>query len=247
MTSQIFIDATWKAEIRLTNEVLNYLERKKVKSLALFTNVQFSRTELIKGQLKSVNIEVNQTKAKRTSSIGQILGCDLYHDSFEEPIIEKSDAVMYIGDGLFHPKALLLSQIKKPVIKQIIQFDPTNEKMTILDKDAIEKEYLKKIRNLKMYINAKTIGIFVTIKPGQQYLKSAEKLKESLEKQGKLAYLFIDDTLKLSELENYPFIEAWVNTACPRIGTDDILNTSKPLINLREAADPAKELEELQK
>ena len=71
-------------------------------------------------------------------------------------------------------------------------------------------------------------------------------MKEHLEKQGKKAYIFIDDTLKLNDLENYPFINAWVNTACPRIGTDDIMATNKPLINLREAGNPVKELEELE-
>src|SRR3989344_2102792 len=105
--------------------------------------------------------------------------------------------------------------------------------------------------NIKRYINAKKIGILVTIKSGQQYLNSALKLKALIEskeqnqEQGKKAFIFIDDTLDLKALENYPFIEVWVNTACPRICTDDITTIRQPMINLREAINPIKALEEI--
>ena len=98
-----------------------------------------------------------------------------------------------------------------------------------------------------MFINAQTLGILITIKPGQQYLNTAKNLKEKLEKENKKAYIFIDDTLNLNQLENYPFIDCWINTACPRIGQDDIVNIEQPMINLREANNPIKALEELEK
>jgi len=75
---------------------------------------------------------------------------------------------------------------------------------------------------------------------------TAKRLKEFLEKQGKKAYIFIDNNLDLRHLENYPFIDSWVNTACPRIGTDDIVNIKQPLINIKEAGNPVKALEELE-
>lgn len=246
MTSQIFIDAKWKGNTKLSKETLNYLKDKKIKSIALFASVQFD-LERVKKQLLDLKIKINITKAKRTSIEGQILGCDLYHDSFKEPIISQSDAVLYVGDGLFHPKALLLSQIKEKNFKEVLQWNPVNRKFSVLNKTTINKEIKRKIRNLKFYINAKKIGILVTIKPGQQYFNTSKKLKRKLNEDGKKAYIFIDDTIRLNELENYPFIEAWVNTACPRIGTDDILSTEKPLINLKEAINPIKELEELNK
>jgi len=91
---------------------------------------------------------------------------------------------------------------------------------------------------------SKADSILVTIKPGQQYFTLAKKLKEKLEEQGKKAYVFVDNTFDLNTLENYPFIKAWVNTACPRIGTDDIVNIEQPMINLKDAFDPVKALEE---
>ncbi len=247
MTQIVFIDSKYEGEIELSKKALDYLKNQKPKitSLALFASVQFTKIGKILDQLKSINIKTKITKAKRTNTPLQILGCDCYNDSFKDKIIEDSDAILYIGDGLFHPKALLLAQIKSKTIKPIIIWDPMLQKLSVLNKKDIQQQINKTKANIKRYINARKMGILVTIKPGQQYLNSALRLKSKIEQEGKKAFIFIDDTLDLRALENYPFIEAWVNTACPRIGTDDITTIRQPMINLREAFNPVKALEEI--
>ena len=247
MPHLLLIDAKWEGKINLTNELKEHLKKKKIKSVALFASIQFTNLNEFIKELEKNKIKVNITKAKRTNENMQVLGCDCYEDSFEENIIKNSEGVLYIGDGLFHPKALLLSQIKSKNFKPIIIFDPIANKIKEINKKDIEKQIQKKKRNLKMFINSRTIGILVTIKPGQQYFNSAKNLKEKLKEQGKKAYIFIDNNINLSQLENYPFIQCWVNTACPRIGTDDIVNIEKPLINIKEAFNPIKYLEEMEK
>ena len=246
MPRLLLIDAKWEGKIKLIKELKDYFKEKNIKSVALFASVQFTNLNDFIKQIKKLGIKVNTTKAKRTNEKIQVLGCDCYEDSFQEDIIKNSDAILYIGDGLFHPKALLLSQIKNQNFKPIIIFDPIANKIKEINKKDIEKQIQKKKRNLKMFINSRTIGILVTIKPGQQYFNSAKNLKEELKEQGKKAYLFIDNNINLSQLENYPFIQCWVNTACPRIGTDDIVNIEKPLINIKEAFEPIKALEEME-
>ena len=44
--------------------------------------------------------------------------------------------------------------------------------------------------------------------------------------------MFVTDTLDFAELENFPFIECYVNTMCPRIGMDDTIRTAKPIVNI---------------
>lgn len=238
------MDAKWEGEIKLTEKVKNYLQKKNPKSIALFASTQFLElTNFIK-EIKKLGIEVNITKAKRTNKPLQILGCDCYPDSF--PAIKESDLILYIGDGMFHPKALLLSQTKQNS-KPITIFDPIQNKIEEVTRKVIDDQLKKSERNLKLFLNSDTIGILVTIKPGQQYLQAALKLKQKLKQENKNAYIFIDDTINLFNLENYPFIQAWVNTACPRIGTDDITTINQPLINLREASNPIKALEDLEK
>ena len=245
MVETLFIDGKWEKEVVLGKEVLSFLSKKKVKTIGLFASVQFLKLDMVKHQLQELTVEVKETKAKRTHVSTQVLGCDAYHDAFADDIISSVDAILYIGDGLFHPKALLLAQAKNKNVKDIIIWDPVSSVMKVLGQKDIEKQMKKAQANLKRYIAASTIGILVTIKPGQQYLHLAEKLRAQLEKDGKKAYIFIDNTIDINLFENYPFIGAWVNTACPRIGTDDILHVNEALVNIREAFDPVKALEEL--
>ena len=245
MPQLLLIDAKWEGEIKLTKNLANFLKKQNPKSIALFASVQFTNLTNLINQIKKLGIKINTTKAKRTNEKLQILGCDCYEDSFSA-IIQDSDLTLYVGDGLFHPKALLLSQINKKNPTTLVIFNPIIDKVELVNPSIIFNQLKKAKRNLKLYINANTIGILVTIKPGQQFLEAAKKLKEKLEKEGKKAYIFIEDTININDLENYPFIQAWVNTACPRIGTDDILNTSHTLINVREANNPIKALEDFE-
>jgi len=76
------------------------------------------------------------------------------------------------------------------------------------------------------------IGVFVTTKWGQEYKNTALKLKEK--HPGKKFYFFIGDNFADIEIENFPWVECWVNTACPRIGQDDILRHKKPVVNIKD-------------
>lgn len=243
----ICIDAKWEKEIVLNEDILQYLKEHNVKSIALFASVQFLELDTVRKQLTDVGIEIKTTKAKRTHVEGQILGCDAYHDSYGENILETTDMTMYVGDGMFHPKALLLAQMRSKEIKPVLIWNPVTEKKQIIDYDDI-KAQIKKLRaNIMRFMTADCVGMLVTVKPGQQYLKNAMKFKKKLEEEGKKVYIFIDDDLSISLLENYPFVKAWINTACPRIGTDDLTTIPVPLINIRDAYDPAKSLEEIYK
>ncbi len=240
MPRLLLIDAKWEGEIKLTKKLKDHLKKKKVKSIDLFASTQFAEINEFLKELKKLKIKVNIQKAKRTNKPLQILGCDCYPDSFEKSL--KSDMILYLGDGMFHPKALILATDKPITI-----FDPISDRIKIVDRKDMQKELNRKKANLKKYLTAKTVGILVTIKPGQQYFLAAKKLKEKLEKEDKRAYIFIDDTLNPSNYENYPFIDCWVNTACPRIGTDDIVNINNPMINLRDALNIERAFVELEK
>jgi 2-(3-amino-3-carboxypropyl)histidine synthase len=239
----VYIDAKFSYPIALTDECIKILAEQK--STAIFAATQFTKLDTVFEQLKQAQVQVSITKAKRTHVPLQILGCDAYHDAFETDIFAQTNSLLYIGDGLFHPKALLLAQIYHKSIKPVIMFDPVTQKTTTITKEDIQAQIDQMRVNLKKYINAQTIGILVTVKPGQQYLENAKKLKEHLIKQGKKAYIFIDDDIQLFLLENYPFIQCWVNTACPRIGLDDHVTIRQPLINIREALKPIESLEKL--
>ena len=247
MVKTVYIEAEWEDEIKLGKEVLNHLKENNVKTVALFASVQFLKVDTVKKQLEALGISIKTTKAKRTHVEMQILGCDAYSDSFEEDIISSTDAILYIGDGRFHPLALLHAQRFSKEIKPVLIWDPVGNIMKTITSKDIEMQNKKTQANLRKFISAEVIGILVTVKPGQQYIENGFLLKKKLEEKGKKCYIFVDNTLNIYQLENYNFIDAWVNTACPRIGFDDILNIEMPLINIREAYDPVKALEDLER
>jgi 2-(3-amino-3-carboxypropyl)histidine synthase len=141
------------------------------------------------------------------------------------------DAFLYIGDGLFHPRALLVNNRK-----DVYCYDPKINKLNILKKelhDDIEKR--TKGRVLK-FLTSKNIGILVTTKRGQNNGRRAELLKEKILKKwpDKKIFMLLCSELNFSELENFNFIDVYINTACPRIGHDDTIRSPKPIINMED-------------
>ncbi len=242
----MYIDAKFEGDLKLGEKLIKYLKKNKIESLGIFASTQFSEISEIKKQLKKLGIKILTTKASRTNDKIQILGCDCYKENFEKDLFSEADAILYLGDGLFHPKALLLAQRNLSNPKPVILWDPIAKKMKIVGKKDIASQIGKMKQNLKAFILAKEIGILVTQKPGQQYLARANNLKKELKIKGKNAYIFLTDSVNFEDFENFNFIKCWVNTACPRIGTDDIVHTDKPIVNLVEAFNPEKFLDEFQ-
>ena len=60
------------------------------------------------------------------------------------------------------------------------------------------------------------IGIVTTA----QFQNKTKEIIDYLEKKGKNAFIFVFDTLDANEMENFPFIDFWISTACPRIADD---------------------------
>jgi len=71
------------------------------------------------------------------------------------------------------------------------------------------------------FLMAQTIGLLISLKHGQQQ-KAIHNIREQIEKQGKKVYIFESNDINISELENFPQIQMWVNTACFGLARDDI-------------------------
>lgn len=145
---------------------------------------------------------------------GQILGCNLFNAT---NIQHQVQCFLYIGSGKFHPLMIALN-LKQP--KPIFLFNPITQEFLRLNENDIAKVLTRKKTAKIKFLGAKTLGILVSTKPGQEKLQKAEKLKEDLVKQGKKAYIFISDNLDINQLENFPQVEAWVNATCPGISIE---------------------------
>jgi 2-(3-amino-3-carboxypropyl)histidine synthase len=235
----IYIPSVYKEEIFLNEDALDYLKKNKVKAVSLFASVQFLSLDRIKKQLE-------ENKIKILNSSPQILGCNLYLSEIKSKEIKTSDLILYIGDGMFHPKTILLSQLGTK-FKDVLCFNPKTNNFSITRFKDVEKIILILKTNLLKFIYSKKIGVLISLKPGQRSFEQAINFKKENEKKGKKVYLFVDNSFNFDLLENFNFIDFWVNSACPRIGLDDAGNIKNPIINIQDAKNPEKSLERINK
>src|SRR3989338_121664 len=232
----LFLEAPYSGEIKLCEAILTYFKKKKYTKVALYASVQFcNNLDTVHTQLKDANITVITSKPDRAHVQSQLLGCDNYHSSLNlaEKELQEIDAYLYVGDGKFHPLALVYAQKDSTVMKEIICNDPMSKKMTIMNIDDIKVKLRRYRGALLKFFSAKTVGVIITVKPGQEHLRPSFFLEKKFPE--KKFYYFIDDTVSFNQLENFPFVEVWINTACPRIGFDDQEQFRKGVINLNDA------------
>ncbi len=144
---------------------------------------------------------------------GQIIGCNFKN---AEKIKNKVDCFLFIGSGDFHPFELALK-----TGKEVYVANPYSNQITKISKEEIEKKKKEIKGKYIKFLNAKKVGILVSTKPGQYNLKKAIELRKKLKKEN---YIFVFNTLREEELENFPDIDIFINTACPRIEFKKVIN-----------------------
>lgn len=191
------------------------------KTVALVTTVQHAhQIPQMKEFFAQHSINALTEKGNFAIKEGQILGCDTVSIKKLE---DKIDAVVYIGDGMFHPTGI-------ETAKPIFAYNPYTKQV----KNANEEiERLKKRRkgSLAAALTAKRFGILVSTKIGQVNLHNAEWVKKELELRGKEAAMLVANELEPSTLNNFRSFDCYVNTACPRIA-DDTEKFEKPMLNI---------------
>ena len=215
----MMVEGRYKGEIDLSNLDTNVLPKK----IGLATTVQFlDYVDEIKQFLQSRGINAFIDKIRQKYE-GQLLGCDA---GCAVKIKDEVDAFLYIGTGIFHPLGIALN-----VDKDVFCYDPIHAVMSKIDKAEVERYDRKRKGAYLRFIHAKEIGMLVSMKPGQNNFKKAVQLKNQLS--GKNCYIFVFDTLDFNQIENFPFVECWVNTACNRI-LDDYSKFPRPLVDLSD-------------
>lgn len=193
----------------------------KVAMPLLPKKVGLAMTIQLTGQMQKAKAILEQA-GKEVVVTGQVLGCNP-----SAVMKDDVDAYLYVGSGRFHPMGIAV-KTQKPVIIA----DPADNSAVELPKEDVEKVIKKNRGALLKFYAAKEVGVIVTIKPGQENMIRAMKMKEMFP--DKNIHIFICDELPFGQLENFPFVEVWVNTACPRIGTDDFEKSVKPMLNFED-------------
>jgi 2-(3-amino-3-carboxypropyl)histidine synthase len=163
-------------------------------------------------------LEKNNIKSE---ILGQILGCNI-------KVTENSDAdtILFFGDGLFHPKAM---PAKKGKQQNVVIANPVSNIARNLTKEEMSAFEKRRTAGLTRFYSSNNIGVLTTLKPGQEQVKASLELKKKFP--DKNFYILVFDDLNWNSLEDFPFVECFVNTMCPRIAYDDYMKLPKPTID----------------
>ena len=158
------------------------------------------------------------TGGERLSFPGQVLGCNYSGDD------DRIGHYLFLGSGDFHPIGLVLHTGKPLAI-----LDPYTTEAREISLEHIERILRQRFGLITVSQEAQSFGILIGEKPGQMRRSLAMRMKRLLEKHGKKGYLLALEHVGPELIDFYP-VDAFVNTACPRIAIDDSVKYDKPLI-----------------
>jgi 2-(3-amino-3-carboxypropyl)histidine synthase len=218
-------------EARATVAVAEVLEKavpllSKYGKIGLATTVQHVQTL---DEAREILVRAGKTvvvgDAGRVNYAGQVIGCDY---SNVKSVANDVEAFLFIGGGRFHALGIALSTSKPTIIA-----DPYENRAYSIDEEAqtVLKQRWACIEEAR---HAKTFGVLIGLKLGQKRLDEALKIKEIAEKSGKAAFLFTIREILPEALMEFPSVDAYVNTACPRISLDAPSKFLKPVLTVNE-------------
>ncbi|WP_433624192.1 diphthamide biosynthesis enzyme Dph2 [Halomicrococcus sp. NG-SE-24] len=148
----------------------------------------------------------------RLTHEGQVLGCNYASADID------ADQVLYVGGGKFHPLGLAMEHPDKSVVIA----DPVNNVVTIADTEQFMKQRYASVHKA---MDAEKWGVIFCTKIGQGRWEVAQDIVDDNDD----AYLITMDEVTPDRLRNFD-MDAFVNTGCPRITTDDGPQFHKPML-----------------
>jgi 2-(3-amino-3-carboxypropyl)histidine synthase len=222
----VYVEAKAKISIKETVEkALPHLEA--YNKIGLVTTAQhIHQLEEAKSLLTKAGKTVFVGDAGPFQHPGQVLGCEFRN---ARVVSEKVDSYLFVGGGRFHALGVAIATGKPTII-----VDPY-EKRAYPIHDEVSTIIKQRWASISEAGEAESFGVLISLKSGQMKLGSAIKLKEKLEQKGLTAILFASREVTPSALMQFPELDAFINTACPRLSLDDTSNFRKPLLSLNEA------------
>jgi 2-(3-amino-3-carboxypropyl)histidine synthase len=197
------------------------------KKIGLVTTVQ--HVDMI-GEARTLLLDAGKSVAVGDSGqlkyAGQVTGCNYSNAS---AIAKDVDTFLFVGGGRFHALGVALATSKPTVIA-----DPYERSAQRIDHEVqkIVKQHWASIQEAQ---KANSFGVLIGLKIGQKRIDDAFTLKEKLEKKGKKATLFAIREVSPEALTQFSTIDAFVNTACPRIALDEPNKFRKSVLTINEA------------
>jgi len=146
---------------------------------------------------------------------GQLLGCNFSAAGV------KCDSYLYIGSGKFHPLGVAVATGSK-----VLAADPMLNTVEWVDPERILRQ---RGGVIAICLDATSFGIIVSTKIGQERMGLALRLAELAKKHGKEHIIISLDNITPDALLQFK-VDAFINTACPRIAIDEGGRFNAPML-----------------
>ncbi|MFW6448501.1 MAG: diphthamide biosynthesis enzyme Dph2 [Halobacteriota archaeon] len=148
----------------------------------------------------------------RLTHEGQVLGCNYASADVD------ADEVLYVGGGKFHPLGLAMEHPES----RVVIADPVNNLVEVADPEPFIKQRYAAVHAA---MDAETWGVILCTKIGQRREAIARRIVDEYES----AHLITLNEITPDRLLHFDY-DAYVNTGCPRVTTDDGPRFPKPLL-----------------
>lgn len=199
--------------------------KKNFRKISLVTNSQYlPSVQKVKKIFESHGYQVIIGRGKGHLNDAQVFGCEFYpaYDSKNDV-----DAYIFLGQSMFHSASIAIVT-QKPTF----MIDPYFNEYSQIN-DFAQKLEKKAVLSVLKAQDANTIGIIIGLKEGQFAKIKALEIKKMLESQGKRILLIAMTEITDERLLSYQEVDAFVQVACPRIGTDNHFH--KPVLSAPQA------------
>jgi 2-(3-amino-3-carboxypropyl)histidine synthase len=156
-------------------------------------------------------VPVVQPGDSRITYPSQLLGCNF------SAAPQDVDSILYVGSGNFHPMGVQLS-----TTVPVIAADPFTDEARKVD---IERIMRQRYAIMAKALDAKKWGVIVGMKPGQQRLDLAKRIKVTA---GDAVLITIRE-ITPDRLISFK-VDAYVSTVCPRVAIDDASRFTIPVL-----------------
>jgi 2-(3-amino-3-carboxypropyl)histidine synthase len=210
-----FVPVRWDFDVEALVNVLPLLRSHRI---GIVTTVQHVHLlDAVIAYLGTRGIEgVVAEGGRRTPLRGQILGC-----CFDAARNTGTGEILFVGTGVFHPLGVRIATGLRTVA-----FDPYTGKAEEIDSGRFLRRRSVLVEKAR---NARTVGIILSAKSGQQRLTLARRLAALSDR----AVLILMTEVSPDELLNFG-MDCYVNTACPRLAFDDQERFPLPLVTPQE-------------
>jgi len=179
----------------------------------------------VKERLEAEGFKVLVGKGNKLMLEGQVFGCDF---STAYPIRDEVDAFALLGESEFHAVGLALA-----TGKPTFMLDPYMNEVTDMQAAADER---RKRAMLAVYkaLDARVFGVITGLKEGQKMLGRSRWISQKLEMNGRKVVQLAMRDVTAERLAPHREIEAFIQTACPRISIDGF-TFDRPVLSIPQA------------